>query len=266
MLTAWELKVGVNGAKELLPDQAQITGKDGWAKAVGERADGLQLGWCGSDGSGGIDGFDGFDGVDGSGGVAVSSGGSKLPLVKGLQGDRKISGDKLANDDSTKSSPLYTKLKGLVLMMCWDTTTMEKWLCLLTIPAPEVNFGSERSGSSRRVDKIDGEHPEGLPCVEGWWALVASMASMVSTAWRHISGRQATDETAKKILFFKNIRMIHPNCRLKPQNVDETPKGRFEQRLVSDQSSSSACRVAREEAHARSAKRSLSDTVRRCQI
>ena len=56
---------------------------------------------------------------------------------------------------------------------------MEKWLCLLTISAPIVNFGSEGSRSSRRVDKIDGEHPGGLPCVEGWSALVALMVSMV---------------------------------------------------------------------------------------
>ena len=57
-------------------------------------------------------------------------------------------------------APLDTKMKGLVLIMCWDTTILEKWLCFLTISVLKVNFGSERSRSSRRVDKIDGEHLE----------------------------------------------------------------------------------------------------------
>ena len=65
-----------------------------------------------------------------------------------------------------------------VLMMCWDTTTVDKWLCLLTISAPIVNYCSERSRSSRRVDEIDGEHAEGLPSVE-------AMASMVSMVCRY---------------------------------------------------------------------------------
>ena len=93
----------------------------------------------------GVDGCGGFDGVDGCDCYAAMA----------------------------SMAPLDTKLKGLVLMMCWDTTTMEQWLCLLTISAPTVNFGSERPRSSGRVDKIDGEHLEVLPCVEGWWALVA---------------------------------------------------------------------------------------------
>ena len=76
--------------------------------------------------------------------------------------------------------PLDTKLKGLVSLMCWDMTTLGKWLCLLAIFAPKMNCGSERSRSSRRVGKIDGGNPEGLPIFEGWWAVVASMASMAT--------------------------------------------------------------------------------------
>ena len=39
-----------------------------------------------------------------------------------------------------------TKLKGLVSMMCWDMTILGKWLCLLTISAPKVNFPEVRDG------------------------------------------------------------------------------------------------------------------------
>ena len=74
----------------MLPDQAQKSGKDGWTKAVGERADGLQLGWYGSDGFSGSDGFDGSrgsDGVDGCDGVVLPSGaGIRVAQVMGLQG------------------------------------------------------------------------------------------------------------------------------------------------------------------------------------
>ena len=118
----------------------------------------------GCDGDGGPDVVDGHDGDDGPDGCDGGDG-------------------SMASMASV--APLDTKLKGLVLMMCWDTTTMGKWLCLLTTSAPKVHCGSERSRSSRRVDKIDGEHPEGLPCVEVWWALVASMASMASMVCRH---------------------------------------------------------------------------------
>ena len=53
--------------------------------------------------------------------------------------------------------------------------------------APKGIFGSEGSRSSRRVDKIDGEHAEGLLSVEGLWAVVATMASMATIGfgwWR----------------------------------------------------------------------------------
>ena len=33
-----------------------------------------------------------------------------------------------------------TKVSGLVSMMCWDTTVLGKWLCLLTVIAPKANF------------------------------------------------------------------------------------------------------------------------------
>ena len=42
---------------------------------------------------------------------------------------------------------------------------------------------TEGDRSSRRVDKIDGEHSEGLPSIEGWWAVVATMASMAPMVW-----------------------------------------------------------------------------------
>ena len=106
----------IHAWKTVLPDQAQNTGKDGWTKAVGERAEGLQLGWYGSDGFDGLDGYDGFDGsrgsdgVDGCDGVLLPSGaGMKVAQVKGLQGDRKIPGDELANDDGTKIFRLVQK-------------------------------------------------------------------------------------------------------------------------------------------------------------
>ena len=35
---------------------------------------------------------------------------------------------------------------------------------------------------SRRVDIIDGEHLEGLPSIEGCWAVVAAMASLATMA------------------------------------------------------------------------------------
>ena len=94
----------VHAWKTLRPDQAQKFGKDGWTKAVGERADGLQLEWYRSDGFDGFDGSRGSDGVEGCDGVAVPSGaGIKVAQVLGLQGDLKIFGDELANDDGTKS-------------------------------------------------------------------------------------------------------------------------------------------------------------------
>ena len=117
----------IHAWKTVLPDQA-------WTKAVGERPDGLQLEWYGSDsfsgsdgsdGFDGVDGFDGFDGHDGFDGydgfdasrgsdgsdgfdgcdgvVLPSDAGIKVAQVKGLQGDRKTPGDELANDDGTKS-------------------------------------------------------------------------------------------------------------------------------------------------------------------
>ena len=43
----------------------------------------------------------------------------------------------------------------------------------------------KRELTKEREREIDGEHPEGLPCVEGWWALVALIASMASMACGH---------------------------------------------------------------------------------
>ena len=130
-----------------------------------------------------------------------------------------------------------TKRKGSLSMTCWDTTSPGKWLCPLAVMAPKVIFGSllfgplfsskigdfskmvtqkpaalratDGSRSSRRVDKIGGEHAcERKDCqiykstdvgrqikvaqrgtrskfqsVEGWWAVVATMASMASMVW-----------------------------------------------------------------------------------
>ena len=81
-----------------MPDQAQKSGKDGWTKAVGERAYGLQLGWYGFDGSNGSDGSDGVDGV-----VVPSGEGIKVVQFLGLQGDWTIPDDELAHDEHTKS-------------------------------------------------------------------------------------------------------------------------------------------------------------------
>ena len=56
------------------------------------------------------------------------------------------------------------------------------------LAVPLDGFGSESELWLRRiqkfetVDKIDGEHPEGLLSIEGWWAVVASMVSMASMA------------------------------------------------------------------------------------
>ena len=93
---AWYTRA-VHAWKTVLPDQAQKSGRDGRTKAVGERADGLQLEWYGSDGFDGFNGSDGndgscgsdgSDGVDSCDGLVVPSGeGIKAVHILGLQGD-----------------------------------------------------------------------------------------------------------------------------------------------------------------------------------
>ena len=52
---------------------------------------------------------------------------------------------------------------------------------------------TEGSRSSRRVDKIDGGLSEGLPSIEGWWAAVATMASLASMAPMVLLAQGGTD-------------------------------------------------------------------------
>ena len=103
----------VHAWKTVLPDQAQKSGKYGWTKAMGKRADGLQLARYGSDGYDGFDGYDDFDGsrvsggVDGCDGVVVSSGeGIKVAQVMGLQGDKTSLGTSLRTTVSDGSRSL----------------------------------------------------------------------------------------------------------------------------------------------------------------
>ena len=51
----------------------------------------------------------------------------------------------------------------------WTSFSGLSYPCWRERDRERVNFGSERSRSSRRVHKIDGEHPEGLPCVGLRW-------------------------------------------------------------------------------------------------
>ena len=111
----------------MLPDQAQKSGKDGWTKAVGERADGLQLGWYG---------FDGFDGSDGSDVAPMAS-------MAAMEWWCRV----------VKESRWFSS---------WVSKETGKFLrtSLRMTNTPRVSDGSR---SLRRVDKIAGIEVEGLP-------------------------------------------------------------------------------------------------------
>ena len=112
----------IHAWKTVLTSQAQKSGRDGWTKAVGERSDGLQLVWYGSDG------FDGSDAM-----VAMASMEWWCRVVMELRWFRS-----------------------------WACKEIGKFLktSLRMTTTPRVPDGST---SLRRVDKIAGEHVEGLP-------------------------------------------------------------------------------------------------------